>query len=69
MDCLIAADAMAYIRKWLKFTRMRKDSAARGKRQRVLTAMKQFLIAPLFRISRCDPTPVGMLCDFAIKRS
>lgn len=53
----------------MNLSRMRKDSAARGKRQRVLTAMKQFLIAPLFRISRCDPTPVGMLCDFAIKRS
>ena len=34
----------------MNLSRMRKDSAARGKRQRLVTAMKQFLIAPLFRI-------------------
>jgi hypothetical protein len=32
----------------MNLSRMRKDSAARGKRQRLLAAMGQFLIAPLF---------------------
>jgi len=34
----------------MNLSRMRNDSAARGKRQRLLAAMGQFLIAPLFRI-------------------
>jgi hypothetical protein len=53
----------------MNLSRMRKDSAAPGKRQRLLAAMKQFLIAPLFGACACGPTPAGIPSDSVTRRS